>query len=291
MTQLIDPTLAREAERPGKLVRLRKEHLESVTAFLAREPLDTVMLLDRLLEDGLPGRLSQEFMGYRAGDEWLGVAYFSGDIVVYAPDARAIAPLAQYALQRIPLVPRVMGRQETVTHFWEVFCQADRPLQFDRVQWLYSLRREDLVGEADPRVRLATLQEATEVACLAAAMSVEEIQLDPMGDFPVAYRRLIEHRIRMQRIWVLEEAGEIRFQLNLNSLTPQAAQLTGVYTPPQHRGKGYAAAGLAACARAVLAQTDALCLLVNDFNTPARRLYEKLGFRQEHAYRAIFMVE
>ncbi|MEB3330084.1 MAG: hypothetical protein VKQ33_12710 [Candidatus Sericytochromatia bacterium] len=290
MTELRDPFPPLPgSDEPGEVVRLRREHLSELVALLAGSPVENVMLLDRLHEDGLPGRPFQEFVGWRAGGVLRGVAYFSGDIAVYAPDPQAVAPLARYAVARRPLVPRIISREETVGLFWETFREVGLPLQFDRRQLVCVVRPGMVQAEDDVRMRPATLAQLDEVTANAAAMSLEEIQLDPMAEHPLGYRRLVEQRIRLQRYWVLTEGGRIRFQLHLNSLTDQAGQITGVYTPPEDRQQGWARLGLGAFCRVLLTHTPCLALFVNDFNTPALRLYAGLGFEPVLRYRAIFL--
>lgn len=273
----------------GELVRLRREHQDSVLAFLGRSPIENVMVIDRIREDGLPGRAYQEFVGWREDGEWAGIAYFSGDIALYAPDPRAIEPLARYALRRHPFVPRIISRAETVDAFWQTFQEAPYAVLFDRNQLVYTLDPVDLVAAPEPALRLATLAEVDQVARIASAMSQEEIQMDPLREHPVGYRRMVEQRVRLGRYWVLVEDGEIRFQVHLNSLTADAGQITGVFTPPKHRGKGYAKRGMGEFCRQAFALTPRLCLFVNDFNVAARGLYEQVGFREHMRYRAIFL--
>lgn len=273
----------------GEIVRLGPEHQQSVYDFLARSPIENVMMMGVILEEGLASNIYREFVGYREGDEWLAVAYFSGDISLYAPDPRAVKPMAEFALKRSPLVPRIISRKETVDLFWEVFQKAPYPVLFDRRQLVYTLDPDDLPPVDLHDIRLATLEDADEVAVLASAMSREEIQMDPLKDHPVSYHRLIEHRIKLQRYYVLEENGAIKFQVHLNALTPYAGQVTGVYTPPAFRRKGYAHRGMGAFSYHALKRTPTLCLFVNDFNTAAIRLYESLGYKRAMEYRAIFL--
>ena len=113
--------------------------------------------------------------------------------------------------------------------------------------------------------------------------------MDPFRDHPLSYLRLIEHRIRMQRYYVLEDQGAIKFQVHLNSITPYVGQITGVYTPPLFRRQGWAHRGMGEFCRQALTRAPRLCLFVNDFNTAAIRLYEGLGFKRVMDYRAIFL--
>ncbi len=247
------------------------------------------MVIDRIREDGLPGRAYQEFVGWREGGEWCAVAFFSGDIALFSPDGRGVEPIARYALRRVPMVPRIISRRETVELFWETFREAPYPVLFDRRQLVYTVDRAALRAAPEPLVRQATIDQLDDVAHLASAMSCEEIKMDPLRDHPIGYRRLIEQRIRLGRYWVLIEDGCIKFQVHLNSLTPQAGQITGVYTPPEFRGHGYARRGMGAFCLAALELAPSLCLFVNDFNVAARRLYEGLGFEEVMEYRAIFL--
>ncbi|GAA4941782.1 hypothetical protein GCM10023238_04470 [Streptomyces heliomycini] len=57
---------------------------------------------------------------------------------------------------------------------------------------------------------------------------------------------------------------------------------------PEHRGKGVAAPGMAAVLRYALTEIAPVAsLYVNDFNTPARRTYEKVGFQEVGAFMSV----
>ncbi|HEY9720906.1 MAG TPA: GNAT family N-acetyltransferase [Oscillatoriaceae cyanobacterium] len=275
----------------GEIVRLTSADQASVYAFLAASPIENVMLMGLILEEGLQNHIYREWIGYREGKRLLAVACISGDISIYAPEERAIAPIAEYALRRVPLVPRIISRKETVDRFFEVFKRVDLPVLFDRHQLVYTLDPGQLIQRASAPVRPARVDEALQVARLASAMSYEEIQMDPLADHGQGYVQLIEDRIRRQRYFVLEEQGVLKFQVQLNSITPYAGQITGVYTPPEFRGQGYGTRGMAEFCRLAFTIVPRLCLFVNDFNLPARKVYEHLGFRQCMEYRAIFMQE
>jgi predicted GNAT family acetyltransferase len=64
----------------------------------------------------------------------------------------------------------------------------------------------------------------------------------------------------------------------VSALTPEAAQVSGVYTPPERRNRGYAKRGLAELCIRLLERSRAVCLFVNDFNAPAIAVYRRLGF-------------
>lgn len=65
---------------------------------------------------------------------------------------------------------------------------------------------------------------------------------------------------------------------------PRGIALSGVYTPPEERGRGYATALTAAlCRRALAMGKEFVCLFVDDRNPISNHVYEKIGFRREGA--------
>ena len=63
--------------------------------------------------------------------------------------------------------------------------------------------------------------------------------------------------------------------------SPYAAQIQGVFVPPDRRGQGFATAGMAAVVELVRREiAPTVSLYVNDWNTAARAVYERVGFRE-----------
>jgi predicted GNAT family acetyltransferase len=62
-----------------------------------------------------------------------------------------------------------------------------------------------------------------------------------------------------------------------------------VWVRPDQRGRGYGTAGLATVIARALELAPAVSLYVNDFNRPARRVYEKLGMRPAGAMATVLL--
>ncbi|NEE18436.1 GNAT family N-acetyltransferase, partial [Streptomyces sp. SID7499] len=78
------------------------------------------------------------------------------------------------------------------------------------------------------------------------------------------------------------------FKAEIGAATPQACQIQGVWVAPEHRGKGLSEAGMAAVLRYALADVaPVVSLYVNDYNTPARKAYRRVGFREVGAFMSV----
>lgn len=61
---------------------------------------------------------------------------------------------------------------------------------------------------------------------------------------------------------------------------PEVWFIGGVYTCPEQRGKGYATLATSAITEEALKKADAATLFVRSDNIPAKRVYEKIGYRK-----------
>ena len=95
--------------------------------------------------------------------------------------------------------------------------------------------------------------------------------------------------IQDEAIFIGEADGTAVFKAHATVRTPHAAQISGVYTVPAERRRGYGRAGMEALARRLLQDHPHLCLYVNADNTPAIRVYEAAGFRREGTFKSIFL--
>jgi predicted GNAT family acetyltransferase len=91
---------------------------------------------------------------------------------------------------------------------------------------------------------------------------------------------------------LLWEAGE---PVSLLGVTPPVAgvvRIGPVYTPPEHRRRGYAGTAVAAASRAALEAGAARCMLFTDLTYPtSNKIYAEVGYRriadwEEHAFQA-----
>ncbi len=245
---------------------------------MARRPYDNVFL-QWVLEGGHgPGTSDELVLSRDARGSVNGLAYFGAQLVVAADDENTVDALA-VELRKHREPRSFVGPKEAVDALWQCVREwHPQPSIVRAVQPVYALTPEALrYAGADVGVRRARDEDAAVIADHSARMILGELGYDPRANrhaFTSAVRRAIA--LGLWWVWIVD--GRLRFQLNVGPRTESTAQLQGVWTPPEQRRNGYAALALAGVARRLFATEASLSLYVNDFNTPAISLYERLGF-------------
>ncbi|WP_425489940.1 GNAT family N-acetyltransferase [Nocardioides ungokensis] len=117
-------------------------------------------------------------------------------------------------------------------------------------------------------------------ACV--AMYTEEVGISPeYGGGAELYRARVTQLVNRGWSFARFDEGRLVFKAEVACSSPYAAQVQGVWVPEDRRGEGLAAAGMAAVVDLVRREVaPVVSLYVNDWNAPARRAYEKVGFRE-----------
>jgi GNAT superfamily N-acetyltransferase len=89
----------------------------------------------------------------------------------------------------------------------------------------------------------------------------------------------MRERISAGRVWFwLDEAGEPVHLTGFNPPSFGVARVGPVYTPRQHRGRGYASAAVAEVSRRLLASGARVCLFTDQANPTSNKIYRALGY-------------
>ncbi len=83
-----------------------------------------------------------------------------------------------------------------------------------------------------------------------------------------------------QRLFIWEDGTTPVSTATWLGPTPNGVRIGGVYTPPEHRGRGYASACVAALSQHLLDAGRSFCCLFTDLSNPtSNSIYQKIGYR------------
>jgi RimJ/RimL family protein N-acetyltransferase len=258
--------------------RLSGARETDVLAFLARSPYENVFLTYLILFDSAPATRNAIRVAIDESGNVVGVAYFGRQVAIAGSERVALEAFAEIARahhgERM-----ILGPRESTMYFWSLIEPYHIPARVIRErQYVMKLDRAGLRDyEHSVVARRARIDEWTSVADNSALMIAQELEYDPLRSSP-EFTSNVRAMIDRGLWWVAESIGRLCFYCNVGPWSPNTAQLQGIWTPPEMRGKGLATASLAAISDRLLSMTPTLSLYVNDFNEPAIALYERVGF-------------
>lgn len=254
-------------------------------ALLAEHPLQGVHLESLITDHGLTSpALRGRFYGYFANDQLTGIALIGHQIMFCAPDA-AIPQLARTAANSGLRTAVIFGPRQQVALFWQHYAALGRELKMQRDFYWYVCE-----APAQP-IRQFQLVQATaehlEVVLEAQASTfVEATGTDPRQTDPEGFRRRVLERIERGRTWIKLENETVVFKAELQSVTPEAIYVEGIWTHADYRGRGIAKEAVVELTHRRLRQQQVLCLAVEPDEAVAMRVYEYAGFRYQTDYQA-----
>jgi predicted GNAT family acetyltransferase len=257
----------------------------------ARDTRTNVFVAARILDGGLatsPGSV----LGYAEGSGLQSICWASANLVPVGCDGPALAAFAAKMRRWRHHCSSVFGPSEMVLPLWEALRPGWGEARAVRT-------RQPVLATAgplppgtpiDPRVRPARFNEVDLVMPAAAAMFTEEIGYPPYRGPGYLYRQGIASLIRQGRTFVRVDDGEVVFKADVGSVALGVAQVQGVWVAPRWRGKGLAVPAMAAVVEQVRAEiAPVVTLYVNDFNTPARATYARVGFSEIGTFATVLM--
>lgn len=144
-----------------------------------------------------------------------------------------------------------------------------------RQEWLYRLETLSPPRAVAPGRMVAATAERRELLVAWMAQFLGEI--DEPAD---AAGRQVDNRLQLGGLWLWEVDDTPTALAGASPRLAGAVRIGPVYTPPAHRGGGYAGALTAEVSRAALADGAGTVLLyVDAANQTSTRLYLRLGFR------------
>ena len=255
-----------------------------LAAFLeltSQDPVVNVFAEHRARTTNLEPRwLGGEMWGRWVGGELVAACHVGANLVpVQAGEDDAVA-FGERAVGRGRTVSTVVGPQAAVRTLWGVLGESWGQPREMRWEQPHLEARGPAGTVPEDYVRRTTREDLPQLYPACVAMYTEEVGVSPeIGGGGDLYRTRVMQLISRGWSFARFEDGELVFKAEVACATPSAAQIQGVYVPPERRGEGLAARGMAAVADIVRREiAPAVSLYVNDWNTAARRAYERAGF-------------
>jgi ribosomal protein S18 acetylase RimI-like enzyme len=273
----------RASTQPVRVRALRRRDRELALERLRGDARGNLLLLDLVRQVGeapAAGETGAEVLAAWSGSELLGVASVRPTIAF----ERNLSPVALDALlEALEAMPAGLVRSEPewVEALWPRLAVRGRRALVDRAEaalWLDREAAELMDPPSGLRLRLAGRDDLPALVHAARASLREEGRPDPLTGDPQGFRRWV--RTRLGRAVVGEGERGVVFVGYADVRLREGWLLQGVYTWPEVRRRGFAAAGVSElCRRAFAEGAEHVQLSVVEGNRGAVSLYEGLGFR------------
>jgi predicted GNAT family acetyltransferase len=255
----------------------------AVERLLDEDPYCGAQVAERVAAAGLAWwRLDARIFGYGQRRHLEAVCWLGANLIPVHASAEAVAAFAELTAGEPRSCSSIVGSADAVLDLWHRLAPFWGPARDVRpCQPLLATDAPPSVT-ADPGVRLVRPDEVDVLYPASVAMYTEEVGISPVADSgAAAYRERVRDLVRGGRAYARFMNGRVVFKAELAVITRQTAQVQGVWTAPEWRGRGLATAGMAAVVRDALRRVaPTVSLYVNDYNHAARRVYDRCGFRR-----------
>lgn len=282
--------------------RLRRRHHDRLRDFLLDDVDANLFMISWLETNGVqPSRPDRfQFLGWFDDHHQLtAVALNVSDrLLMLDTRHRAFASaFGDHFRHRQIRFQHIVSPTRSVDPFWQVYSRGDsqfsvqaRLIQDQRLYRLFPGHFSP--PDAPPLgVRRGQPSQLDAIFLASVRMHREETREDPLEHNANSFRRHVQHRVEKGRTFVwFDDNHRLVFKADISTRCSEGAQISGVYTDPDFRNQGIGTRAMAEICQTLFDEgMPRLTLYVNRSNTPARRVYEKLGFEDRLAYQTVFV--
>jgi predicted GNAT family acetyltransferase len=256
---------------------------QSVERLLDQDPYGGAQVAERIAMAGLAWwRQDARVFGYGSRRHLESLCWLGANLIPVHATPAAIAAFADMMVGEPRGCSSIVGSSGAVLDLWGRLGPYWGPARDVRPSQPLLATRGQCPVPADPHVRLVRPDEVDLLFPAAVAMYTEEVGVSPIVDGGErSYRERVGDLVRARRAYARFVEGRVVFKAELAVVTRHTAQVQGVWTAPEWRGRGIASTGMAAVVRDTLKRVaPSVSLYVNDYNSPARRVYRRCGFEQ-----------
>jgi predicted GNAT family acetyltransferase len=261
--------------------QLGESERATVERILDQDPYAGAQIAERVAAHGLNWwRSDGRIYGYGPGRRVESLCWSGAHLVPVCTTPAAVAAYADLLGAEPRICSSIIGRAEAVLDLWDRLGGHWGPARDIRPHQPLLVADREAPIAPDPEVRLVQTGEVDQLFPAAVAMYTEEVGVSPLvDDGGRGYKRRISDLVRSKRAYARFVGDRVVFKAELAIVTRRTTQVQGVWVDPEFRGRGLAAAAMAAVMRDALRRVSpTVSLYVNDYNAPARRVYARCGF-------------
>lgn len=279
-----------ESKKAVRAVPLDEYDRFEALDFLARRPLNTVILSGWIREHGVVNPLNRgHFFGCRDSyGDLTGIALVGRNTFFEAHSDESIRAFAE-CMRACPDARMVFAEEEQLTRFWNHYVRNGESPRLSSGKLLISICRAPNNANDDVGLSLATGAELDQIVAAHAELVLSETGIDPLESDADGFRIRCARRVEQGRVWVWMKSGRLIFKTDVVSLTPEAVYIEGLWVNPDERRKGISRLGLFSLCRRLLTGSNAICGFVDKNNSVARSLYCAAGFVETDKYAKIYL--
>jgi predicted GNAT family acetyltransferase len=242
-------------------------------------------LTTQLREPQRPGALPPYFAVVEDGGQVVAAALMTPPrplALARTERPEAVELLAREVCQALPDTPGVSGPAPASGCFaahWQALT-GQRPAR-SMAQRVYQLTRVRPPAGVPGRMRRAEAADRERIVAWQRAFVTEALPRQE-APAPEESARMAEGYLTSSNrgLWFwTDEAGQTVSMAGHTGPTPRGVRINAVYTPPEHRGRGYASANVAALSQRMLDDGRTFCFLFTDLANPtSNHIYQAIGY-------------
>lgn len=281
----------------GRLKVTEKVPRAVALAFLKSDPRENVFLISRIQRMGTSMSRNPahgRFLGAYDDDQSLrGLCFLgnTGTMVLSVDEPWVAGEFVDPILDAGHLFTIMVSEFDAGRAFLTKYKKkSGRKPTLDRKQIYYAIESGDLSKRFAKEIDMeqASLDSIDELTNLACAMVTEDLKLEPGQVDRHHYRLRMTEKVMEGRAYMCRSPeGQPLFKCDLSVVGADGGLMEGVYTPPADRGQGIASRAMWTITRELLNRQKVpfIALHVDEKNKAARKVYEKVGYREVRPYR------
>ena len=259
----------------------------AVLAYLNRHPIEAAFLLGNVIAYGVENRLQEgrngDYFGYYRGPDLCGIISFYnlGSCILHYEHEAAIDEFGALMQKRNFRI--ALGFRSIMTPITGYLAGRKDIREIVQCEYMLCRQFQPFILSGATFKTMAELGENRVLDFMASAYRREWNRFNNRTEL----LRLLSEHCGTEEFLFLVVKNDIKAQAYIQTTTPQVAQIGGIYTSKEQRGRGYSKAIASEFCRRIIQKGGTPSLIVKQDNLPAKRAYEYIGFTYFSDYQII----